>query len=541
MIRKGLNIILLLTLAINAVAQNTTFKYWVQFTDKKYNNYTLENPGEFLSQRAINRRERYGIPITGTDLPVSGAYLDSLKAEPLEILYTSKWMNAAIIQTEDSSLRYSLPDRSFITSVKYLYRSEWNRKSLHQKWETSSNREEYPSDHQVEMLQGQVLHQMGYNGDGMVIAVLDAGFTNVNNISGFNSLITEGRLLGTRSFVRPGAGVFWPENGSHGANVLSIMGGDKPGQFLGSAPKASYWLIQTEDISSEFRIEEANWIAGAELADSAGADIINTSLGYSIGYTDNLHNYAYSDMDGKTTLVTRAAQLAASRGILVVTSAGNSGRSANPWGYITAPADGDSVLAVGAVDAVSIRAEFSSRGPSYDRRIKPDVMAQGLGTWLISYSDTVVQGNGTSYSSPVIAGLTACLWQKNPDISNYELIEYIRSSSSQFSSPDTLSGYGIPNFSLADFLINWYVMSDSRILIYPNPASDNIFLVNGQFSSGRIRYKILDTGGRIHVRGEIDISAGNRIIIPVSSLAVGTYIITVTSDRKTQSGMFIKL
>ncbi len=540
----GLLIGLLLFPAPDLTAQETSYKFWVQLRDKKNNAYTLDNPGEFLSQRAIGRRDRHGIALTEQDLPVTGAYLDSLMEHPLRILYTSKWMNAAIIQTEDSNLVQTLSGLSFVSGVEYLYRSVWNKKSAARKWNEPENHEKLPSDHQVEMLQGQVLHQSGFEGQGMVIAVLDAGFTNTDTIPGFDSLFMNGRIMGTRNFVEPDSGFFWTGNGTHGTHVLSIMGGDIPGEFTGSAPKAAYWLIQTEDTRSEYRVEEANWLAGAELADSAGADIINSSLGYSIIFTDPLQNYTYSDMDGKTALVTRAAQLAASRGILVVNSAGNSGRPTDEWGYITAPADGDSVLAVGAVDEFEKRAEFSSRGPSYDGRIKPDVAAQGVQTCMIRYTGETGRGDGTSYSSPVIAGLAACLWQKNPKINNYELLEAIRSSASLNQFPDTLLGFGLPDFLQADSILTGneiHEILNTELLVCPNPATGHIILQVGTVPPGGAEYRIYDISGRMCMSGEITSSDGNELLIPIQSLSPGHFIIFVLSDRYTNRGRFIKL
>ncbi|KKL28022.1 hypothetical protein LCGC14_2379320, partial [marine sediment metagenome] len=345
-------------------------------------------------------------------------------------------------------------------------------------------------------------------------------------------------------YVEPDSNFFFGGNGSHGTNVLSTMGGDVPGQFRGSAPKASYYLMQTEDTWTEFRIEEANWLAGAELADSLGADVINTSLGYSVGFSDELHNYTYSEMDGKTTLVTRAAQMAATKGIAVVTSAGNSGRPENPWVYITAPSDGDSVLAIGAVDAFGYRAVFSSRGPSADGRIKPDVMAQGVQTWLIRSSGLVSQGNGTSFSSPVTAGLVACLWQKNRDISNYQLIESIRSSGSLNPYPDSLYGYGIPNFSLANDIITGnelIVFSSPTLTIFPNPALDHITISANQYPPGVSTYEIYDIRGRRITGGKIVTFPKKNTPIPIQFLSEGSYVIVVSSAGRVARGMFIKL
>ncbi len=504
------------------MAKDPIYKFWIQFTDKNHNSYSLENPGEFLSQRAILRRDRQNIPITAQDLPVSGAYMDSLSVHPLKILYTSRWMNAAIIQTADSGLAKSLPGYSYIESVEYLYRNTPGKKSAINKWDIITNdnvnsssepnilsEASMVSDNQVVMLNGHILHQEGFTGQGIHIAVLDLGFPNVNTIAGFDSLFLTGRILGTRNFVEPDSGFYWTSNGSHGTNVFSIMGGNIPGEFRGSAPGASYWLIQTEDVNSEFRIEEANWLAGAELADSAGVDIINSSLGYLNVFTDTAQNYSFSDLDGKTALITRAAQLAATKGILVVTSAGNSGRPGNSWGHISTPADGDSVLAIAAVDGTGNRGDFSSRGPTFDGRIKPDVAAQGVATWLINKDGNTESGNGTSYSSPVVAGLVACLWQKNPEISNTELMDVIRQSSSQSHSPDTLLGYGIPDFAKADELISGISPAKSpgnKLIIYPNPARDYITLISKPGLTEKIQFQVYDISGRLTLSGEVTLS-----------------------------------
>jgi serine protease AprX len=274
----GIHMVLLMTLSLTAAAQGTSYRFRVQLTDKNHSNYSLERPDEFLSGRSLDRRARQGISLTEEDLPVSETYLQLLGQFPLRILYTSRWMNSAIIETADSGLFDNLKHLTFVTDVTYLSHSGLNKKSGMRKWEDPAEPEILFSDRQLEMLQGQVLHAMGYMGEGMVIALLDAGFMSADTISGLDSLFLTGRILGTRSFVEPDSGIFLAGNGSHGTHVLSIMGGDLPGQFRGTAPKASYWLIQTEDIRSEYRIEEANWLAGAELADSAGADVINCSL-----------------------------------------------------------------------------------------------------------------------------------------------------------------------------------------------------------------------------------------------------------------------
>lgn len=546
----------LLMLQQTLSSQETYYKFRVQFTDKQNNRYSLDKPEEFLSQRALERRSRQSIGLDMRDLPVSQDYLDSISTGNLQILYTSKWLNAAVIRTTDSSLAVSLPSKPFISGVDYLYRSDFPLKSAANKFDETfspdaavsmdayNSMEELPSDHQIEMLQGQTLHENNFLGQGMLIAQLDGGFANADTLAGLDSLFSTGRIVATRTYVEPDSSFFFPDNGSHGTNVLSIMGGEIPGQFRGCASKASFMLIQTEDVRTEFRIEEANWLAGAEFADSMGADIINTSLGYSIGFTDPFHNYDYSQMDGRSALVTKAAAIAARKGMIVVTSAGNSGRTTDPWGYITAPADADSVLAAGAVDEFGHRADFSSRGPSADGRVKPDVAAQGVLTWLIGSNGIVTRGNGTSFSSPVLAGLVACFWQSMPGSDNIEIINAIRQSSSLNPFPDSLYGYGIPNFALAGWIITGndpnivLPPGSAPVRLYPNPADDYILIEaqSGEFSCTGCGFRITDLSGRIIKTGLLN----GQGRIELAGIKSGSYILNITGRDKVYKGIFIK-
>jgi hypothetical protein len=521
------------------MGQESTLKFWIQLKDKEGSLYSLDNPSEFLSQRAIDRRLRYQIPIRENDLPVSQVYLDSLQQQDINILYSSKWMNAVVIETTDSNMADVLSAYPFVMDIELLY---WTPrlKSAADKFKESFSDEPLPSDHQVEMLNGHELHDQGYRGEDMIIAVIDGGFNNADSITGFQSLWQNGQVHGIRNFVDPSANFFWSINGSHGTKVLSIMGGYLPGEFGGAALQAGYWLIQTEDERTEFRIEEANWLAGAELADSAGADVINSSLGYSDRFTVSTQNYTYSDMDGKTTLVTRAATLAASKGMLVVTSAGNSGRPGDPWEYIIAPSDGDSILGVAAVDADRVRASFSSRGPSHDGRIKPDVAAQGQATVYIRSNGSVGVGNGTSFSSPVTAALATCLWQKHRDVTNYEIIKAIRRTASQYHSPDSLLGYGIPDLYLADLLLSASKSTADRLHVFPNPATKYINLWFPDTDEAGNYFEIIDVTGRKMQEGRIYSNNQNQAEIFVELLPAGTYIILVHTQNERMKGIFIK-
>jgi len=537
-------IILLLWIIFNpAIAQESNiYKFWISFTDKNGTPYTISSPEEFLSDRAINRRIRYGIPVTESDLPVNPVYTDSLRKLNATLLYTSKWFNAAVIETMDSALVTLLNQQSFISHTKLLYPSSHLNEPVLKAFRDDKNISTLDyglASQQIILHHGERLHQEGYQGQDMLIAILDDGFNNVDSLRAFDSLHINGQILGTKDFVRAGNDVYREHN--HGMHVLSIIGGNIPGELVGTAPKAMFWLLRSEDVFSEYRIEEANWIAAAEFADSVGADIINSSLGYSI-FTDSLQNYTYEDMDGQTAMVTRGADMAASKGILVVVSAGNSGNK--EWKYITAPADGDSVLTVGAVNPEGYYADFSSQGPTFDGRIKPNVVSVGSGAIIQKTDGTVGSGNGTSFSSPIMAGLSACLWQKFRDLTNYEIILTLEQSSSMYPWPNNLIGYGIPNLGVANDIITGESCppTDQDLNFYPNPVKSSLF-ISLAFPIGQVmQWEIYDASG-CKIRsssGKTYLTESGFYINSLDGMNTGLYIIRITTDDKILSGRFIK-
>ena len=522
--------------------ESAVYKFWVSFTDKNKTSFETGNPEQFLSDRAIERRVRYNIPVTESDLPVNPAYVDSIRILGAEVLYTSKWFNAAVIETSDSSLIELLTQQSFINRTELLYMKpdmgDPVLKAL-RKPDIMNPVDYTPADQQILIHHGEELHNQGYKGQGMIIALLDGGFKNVDSLPAFESIRLNGRILGTKDFVMAGNDVYREHD--HGMKVLSIIGGYIPGELNGTAPDACFWLLRSEDVNSEFRIEEANWIAAAEFADSVGADVINSSLGYS-QFDYYPHNYTYEDMDGNTTLVTRGADMAASKGILVVTSAGNSGNK--PWKYVTAPADGDSVLALGAISADGLYAPFSSQGPTFDGRIKPNVVAVGYGAYIQYTDSTVGQGSGTSFSSPVMAGLATCLWQKFPELSNYEIIRILEQSSSRYPWPDNYLGYGIPNLGVAINIITGKddKLSPSELIIYPNPAKDHLFINLPPDAGHILKWEIIDFAGRC-VRtsgGFISLTDTGFYIGSLENMNRGMYVISITAEYFNLSGKFIK-
>jgi len=456
--------------------------YWVQLKDKKGTPYKISQPEAFLSQRSIDRRLRQHILIDETDLPVSPDYLDSLKNRGLEIVHTSKWLNGATVRTADTTLIKKIATLPFVSLVQ-LTKPANVLKSFSNKFSDEVLNTEYDPENygnaidQLTQLNGQYLHRQGFRGKGIQIAILDAGFLNANTIEAFDSLRNSNRILGTRDFVDPTSDIY--AQNYHGMSVLSCMGGNIPGSLIGTAPDASFYLIRSEDVATEYLIEEDNWVAAAEYADSLGVDIINSSLGYS-QFNDSLMNHSFADINGKTTRVTQGANMAFQKGILVFSSAGNEANKS--WKRIIAPSDGENVIGVAAVDKDGLRASFSSVGPAFGGAVKPNVAAMGSGTTLALSNGTIGYASGTSFSSPVLAGMGACLLQANPYAGAKLAKLAIEQSASQYSNPDSLIGFGIPDFEKADKYLK--VNSANKLkdksswTVSPNPFSESIFLRN---------------------------------------------------------------
>jgi subtilisin family serine protease len=534
-------------------------RYWVQFSDKNNSPYSISNPSAFLSSRAINRRTVQNIPIIINDLPVNQTYVTGVSATGAVVLNRSKWMNGVLVSVNNTQQLNQIMVLPYVLQVVYtapLAKSmPANPSNKNDKWEIfrklnsiennapqntilqpkSVTAFDYGSAYnQIHMMNGEQLHTFGYTGEGMIIAVIDAGFYHVNSIAAFDSLYANGQILGNHDFVEYGGNVF--EQSTHGMNVLSTMGGNLPGEMVGTAPKAKYWLLRSEDTGSEFPVEEYNWVSAAEFADSVGADVINSSLGYT-EFDDPTLNHSYSDMDGMTCVATRGAATASSKGLIVVNSAGNSGGSF--WQYISSPADADSILTIGAVNSMGSYANFSSTGPASDGRVKPDVAAQGEGTIVAGSWGGVFPGNGTSFSSPVLAGMVACLWQANPSLKNTEVIQAVKQSSSQYFNPDSLLGYGIPDFSLALLILSGknYPNIDKGLepVVFPNPFRSQFDLGFNVIDSQVIRLEVFDVTGRlVYFRDKINTLPGNTKIRVENTMGWenGTYIVKLYS--KTQ-------
>ncbi len=455
--------------------------YWVAFTDKNNTLYSLSNPQLYLSERAIQRRVRQNIPIDSLDLPVNKNYINAVLEKGARFMHTSKWLNGVTVQALNDSFEINVLKLPFVKKVQ-LTKTRITKSAIEKFNETTGNETVSidsfyygPSVYQTSLFNGQYLHNQNYRGQGIQIAVLDGGFYNANKYFAFDSLWANKQILGTKDFVNPAGDIF--NTHYHGMSVLSCMGGNVPGRLIGTATKASYWLIRSEDTDSEFLIEEDNWVAAAEFADSAGVDIINSSLGYN-QFNDPQMNHTYADMDGKTTRVTQGANIAVSKGILVFSSAGNEGNDS--WKYIIAPSDGVNVIAVGAVNKDSIPAPFTSHGPAYGGKTKPNVAAVGWNTFLQKENGTLGYLNGTSFSSPVMAGIGACLWQAFPNATAKEVKMAIEMSAHLYAKPDSLMGFGIPDMEKASFfLFNLsasMLKTSSRWTAFPNPVENVLYL-----------------------------------------------------------------
>ncbi len=467
----------LIFLSLFAKAQD---KYVVRFTDKNNSPYSITNPQAFLTQKAIDRRTNQGIAIDLTDLPVNDTYVQGVINAGGVVLNKSKWLNSVTIQATSPSVLSAISMLPYVVSTINVARllpttpiqNKFEEESILPVQQSAiialrSMSVNYGNGtNQATMININAIHDLGFTGEGMTIAVLDAGFQDADIMNCFDSLRTNNQILGTWDFVHQETNVY--DDYYHGSAVLSCMAANVPGDLVGTAPKAKYWLLESEDAAPENIIEEYNWASAAEFADSVGADVINSSLGYTT-FDIAANDHTYSDMDGLTCPSTIAATMAARKGIIVCNSAGNSGGSS--WQFIGAPADADSILAVGAVDASGNYAFFSSTGPSADGRIKPDVADQGQGTYVFVPGGTSSQpANGTSFSSPVLAGAVACFWQAWPNKTNMQIIEAVKRSASQYNNPDAQLGYGIPNFGNANLLVSTnYQQYDEMVNVFPNP------------------------------------------------------------------------
>lgn len=515
---------------------------WVYFNAKPNAQSYLDNPLTMLTQRSLDRRTLQNIPLDINDVPIYQLYIDQITASAgITVRAKSKWFNALHIQGTQEAIQ-ALSSLPFVDHLYFANRTlniggrishQNNIKKVNKTRDANVIFNYGNSANQIEMLNGHLLHQQNFTGAGKIIAVMDGGFPGVNTASTFARLRNNNKILGGYDYVNRNANFY--TGISHGTSVLSLMGGFKDGQLVGTAPDASYYLFITEDGDNEGPIELSNWVEAAEEADRLGVDIITTSLGYT-EFDNPAYNFTYDDMNGTTTFISKGVDMAFSRGMICVVSAGNSGN--DTWHFISAPADAAHALAIGAVDSSENYASFSSYGPSFDGRVKPDVAAQGQNPYVSNTNGNVNNsGSGTSYSGPIIAGMVASFWQGLPNKTNTEIIQLIKESSSIFNTPNDEIGYGIPDFSLAlANALNVKNFSNNAFVIYPNPVQNaiSVSFPNG-FENATISF--YSTLGQKVL--EQNISSENAIL-EVNNLNSGMYLYKIQSQTFLQTGKIMK-
>lgn len=531
------------TCALSLYAQTSPDTYWVSFTDKENTPFSLDQPEQFLSARAIQRRTAQGIGYDVLDLPVDPAYIAAVLATGEVYLHNpSKWFNGITIRTTDLDALAAIEALGFVnaiapTGVSMATQSRQPKlldpaPSLERDGEPELYGTAY---RQIEMLNGQELHALHAKGQGMLIGVLDSGFLGVDSTLAFQALRDRDGIVLTRDLVRHDGDVY--DDHYHGRSVLSCMAADLDGVILGTAPSADYVLIRTENVDSEYPVEEDNWVAGAELADSIGCDVLNTSLGYTT-FDDSTMDHTYAQLDGQTLRISIAANIAVRKGMIPVNSAGNSGGS--EWHYIGAPADAIDILAVGAVGDVENFAPFSSYGPSADGRVKPDVCAMGWGSVVLRENvDSVVAANGTSFASPILAGLVSCLWQLHPDNTAPEVMAAVRQSASFYNAPSDSLGYGVPDFAVAHAILQSTGISsvtDLEVMhVYPMPFTDQLSIILSAPMSGSMEVALLDLAGRsIWSTSRTYLLTRNVLQLEgLDALVEGMYVLRIIDQRGT--------
>ncbi|MDA7558219.1 S8 family serine peptidase [Flavobacteriaceae bacterium] len=511
---------------------------WIYFADKENVTASINNPLAILTSRAIERKIKHNIIIDERDVPLNELYKSQIESSSgIEVKAKSKWFNAVHVIGSQSDIS-ALLNFDFVTSIDF---ADGSMNMIANQINHSNNKFEIEeafinfdygnAQNQIDMINIDDLHILDYTGDDVIIAVLDSGFHNVNTMSAFQRIRDAGHLFGGYDFVNRTANIYDYTGNNHGTKVLSAMAGFIENQFVGTAPDASYYIFRTEEAEQETPVEESYWVEAAERADSLGVDIINTSLGYK-GYDNPNYSHSSADLDGNSAFITRGANIAYEKGLLLINSAGNSGASG-----VNAPADAAGVFSIGAVDENGIYASFSSRGSVIQPTQKPDVVARGKSTFVIGPDDLIIQNSGTSFSSPIMAGALACLMQALPNFTNEQIMQLVRESSTQYALPDYLLGYGIPDLgsSLATALSNQNSNRD-EIVISSNPIKVylDIRLPNDVEAA---QIYIVDVVGKLII--EKPVNEFNRINL--QHLSSGIYFLIIqTEDLSTSSFKILK-
>lgn len=519
------------------VSSETEFKFRVWLKDKAGTPYSIDYPADFLSEKAIERRRMQQIEIDETDLPVNPEYIRRILNTGVKEVTRSRWMNTVVISSPDSAVASHISGLPFVKKVDWVWKTP-EKESAGIAYEGKSFRKQKNySDYgdalfQIAIHNGNRLHDSGFTGEGMTIAVIDVGFMNVDQ----NPLFDTRKIIGTRNFVSPETDPYVA--GNHGALVLSAMAAEKKGSFIGSAPDARYWLLCSEDEHSELPVEEDFWTTAAEFADSVGVDIISSSLGY-FKYDIPELNYHQSDLDGKTAFISRAATIGSQKGMIIINSAGNEGNG--EWKKILFPADAENILTVGGIDRNMNPSNFSSFGYTADSRIKPDVVSIGTNTTLVGLDGTILQSDGTSFATPVISGLTACLWQALPHLTAHEIFRVIRENSSQYNTPDVQKGYGIPDIYAAyQRAVSELKMTGTKTLsVYYDTQNDGGLLILQNMPENGQRYNVSIYSAQGILKSTLRLQGTNQTI-STRNLASGLYIIQIQGYGININSKFIK-
>jgi subtilisin family serine protease len=524
-------------------------RYAVYLKHKPQSGLTLQNPQGFLTPKAIQRRDREGIKADSLDLPVSGKYLIEVAKIANYVLYASKWMNAVVLVTDQAGVT-KLKALPYVEKVELVAKGFLPNPGARIEYKTYASVTletncECPKlntrelavannnyDLQNQMIGIDKMHKEGYTGKGVTVAVFDAGFPGVKTASPFAHLFTDKQILGQRDFVRPWNSEVFMDN-QHGTNVLSLIAANEPSKLVSGAYDSDYILVITEEVATEYRVEEFNWVRGAEYADSLGVDIINSSVGY-WDFDDPAMNYTVADLNGKTAVITKGATIAAQKGILIVNSVGNYG--ARGKSSLVAPADANGILSVGSVNANLVRSDFSSQGPTADGRFKPELVAFGQSPVLVRFNGTVSNSSGTSFSAPQIAALAAGLWEAKPEWTKNELIENLLRSATQFEKPDNLLGYGVPDFFEALYGEILSVEEEENIewKVYPNPlAMDEITIYFGTGLNST--FELIDLTGKALIQNELTrVDSKSPYRVRLDGIKPGLYLIQM------REGAYIK-
>ncbi|MDA3883201.1 MAG: S8 family serine peptidase [Bacteroidales bacterium] len=525
-------------------AQNGS-RYRVSFADKENSVFSVDEPEMFLSARAIERREKFSIPVTEQDFPVNQWYIDSVVTYNAVFCNSSKWFNSIVVAIDSANEKktlekiHKLPFVRECVRVAKLTKAHPQKLALADTIPVSSfslddvvtmNPEDFYgiSYDQIAIVNGANMHKDGYMGKGMLVAVLDAGFLHVDSAQVLQHLWRNNQIVDYKDFSGQNIPIF--EEANHGAAVLSLIGGFLPGTLVGTAPQASFLLLRTEEGHTEYPVEEENWIAAIEYADSAGADVANTSLGYST-FDEDTMDYVYTDMNGKTARISQASQIAAAKGMLLVTSAGNSGLT--EWQYITAPADADSIITVGAINQDSSLCYFSSQGPSPDKRIKPEVVTLGMRPAVMCPPGNVKKSSaGTSFSAPLMTGMVTCLWQEFPDLSAQKIREAVIFSAHKKHIPDGYFGYGIPDFEKARKYLRLELFETvlQYARVYPNPFTKELKVEVLYAEYDTLDIHIFSSVGRVVFSEKVPLTGyvNEYSITELSHLNPGVYVVVIS-------------